>query len=137
MTTDTSAGLTRQYAIVEELHEHGPWCGNRCKPLYDASEADALLADLRGKLAEANKRADTYVAIALDRATDLCKAEQQLEAERAKVREMQERCAVTAWRIGMDMYETRFDHDPREVGSAIAGAIRTLPASVDAKGDAK
>jgi hypothetical protein len=51
----------------------------------------------------------------------------ELEAERAKVGTMRERCAVLAWITGIDMYETRFDHDPRDVGSAIAGAIRALP----------
>jgi hypothetical protein len=76
MTTNTSAGLTRM-----NIGHYGDGLD-----VYDADEVEALLADLRGKLADANKRADTYVSIALDRATDLCKADSriaQLEAELA------------------------------------------------------
>jgi hypothetical protein len=81
MTTNTSAGLTRM-----NIGHYGDGLD-----VYDADEVEALLADLRGKLADANKRADTYVSIALDRATDLCKADSriaQLEAELAEAREL-------------------------------------------------
>lgn len=39
--------MKRYYAIIEEIHEHGPWCGNRCTALYKAAEVDALVSELR------------------------------------------------------------------------------------------
>lgn len=47
----------------------------------------------------------------------LSKIEERLKTER-------ERCAVTAWSTGMDLYMKQFD--AREIGSACAHAIRDL-----------
>lgn len=42
----------------------------------------------------------------------------------ARLAEMKEKCAVTAWRIGMEAHLKT--HDTREVGSMTAAAIRAM-----------
>jgi hypothetical protein len=68
MTTDASAGLTR--------YDMGPHGDNWVR----GAEADALLADLRGKLAAMTDNRDVLVG-------QLQAAREHVEAERAKVRE--------------------------------------------------
>jgi hypothetical protein len=120
--TDTSAGLTRIYS---------DW-----GPVYLCNKADALLADLRGKLeGECNESA---------------MLRRELEAERAKVRELH-RCWGEANQalIDIDDYAVRrWGETKDKCWDAVAEMAycattapemldAALPASVDAKGDAK
>jgi hypothetical protein len=103
--TDTSAGLTR-LTITE--HHYDPMYKQKAFDIYVATEADALLADLRGKL-EATKRenkelcdlADThdadYTAMEANFRTERRILKQQLEAERAKVRELERDAGRYRW----------------------------------------
>jgi hypothetical protein len=146
MTTDASAGLTRLYVRSEDLHSHTAGCDNEpphgiryCEPVYCATPADALLADLRGKL-EAEQAMSRGLREVLSRRgkshMPVLLLQQQLEAKRAKVRELQERAdtAVRSWWVYMAA-ETDTERD--EAYEMMSDAIAALPASVDAKGDAK
>jgi hypothetical protein len=149
--TDTSAGLTPRHIAT---------CG-RCgitfgkdEPFFNVfcpecpkggmrgvlnsdptepSEADALLADLRGKLAEALNAAHTSDVL-------VSELEHQLEAERAKVRELVE--LLQQIRVATDRVYQMGDAAVRRVAVAVyertAGKLNefaALPASVDAKGE--
>jgi hypothetical protein len=123
--TDTSAGLTR-LTITE--HHYDPMHKQKAFDIYKASEADALLADLRGKLAGVQEAVREEYKDTLDAAIA------ELSAERAKVRELQERAdtAVRSWWVYMAA-ETDTERD--EAYEMMSDAIAALPASVDAKGE--
>jgi hypothetical protein len=136
--TDASAGLTR-CSICFKTEA----CNLRTCPLKPST--DALLADLRGKLEE---QADAYRQnIEAMRSTrdgiqrELMSVTTQLEAERAKVREMEGRS------MNQGMCIERLENLMRRAAHAdslneIAAYVlcidtpkQALPASVDAKGE--
>jgi hypothetical protein len=150
--TDTSAGLTPRHIAT---------CG-RCgitfgkdEPFFNVfcpecpkggmrgvlnsdptepSEADALLADLRGKLDRMTEVRDEWARRATDQAVQF---EIQLEAERAKVREMQ----ALLQRVDelQELNPSNYSHEDVcdlnwNVCQIVLAIRAALPASVDAKG---
>jgi hypothetical protein len=101
-----------------------------------AHEAVALLADLRGKLAESQAEARGLREVLSRRGKSHYPVFQQLEAERARVREMAKYVRHHSTCESFRGYLL-----PRalacEVAVCTCGASAALPASVDAKGDAK
>jgi hypothetical protein len=148
MTTDTSAGLPGYIATCgvcgTAFGKDEPFFNVFCPECpkggmrgvlnsdpTEPSEADALLADLRGKHALAMNEAQQAINFWMAAKDEF---EKQLEAERAKVRELQERAdtAVRSWWVYMAA-ETDTERD--EAYEMMSDAIAALPASVDAKGE--
>lgn len=48
--------VKRYYALAFELHEHGPFCGDRCTAMVSATDYDLL----REKLREARKLMEDF-----------------------------------------------------------------------------
>jgi hypothetical protein len=119
MTTDASAGLTRYVADIRV--KGAP------EFVYHAAQADALLADLRGKL-------DTAHDLRRQLQTENVRLFGELTAERAKVREFGEY---------LQMLAEQYPSAQSLGGTYLSVLLREkrllmgLPASVDAKGEAK
>jgi hypothetical protein len=135
--TDTSAGLTRYGSDWEGGMQPVP-----SGDYYLASEADALLADLRGKHALAMNEAQQAINFWMAAKDEF---EKQLEAERAKVRELS--AGIKQWArecSGCNGTSRKFVYVSEITGDDVhddcdqCAHIRALlPASVDAKGDAE
>jgi DNA repair ATPase RecN len=159
----TDTGLTRYSAYVEpgnftpriRVDDHGALClysgaqsllaakdrlisemeNAALRTVGQMQEDLKALADLRGKLADRMERYDKLQDKCIDWGNQLIEVRQQLEAERARVREISERAetVVRSWWVYMAA-ETDTERD--EAYEMMSYAIAALPASVDAKGGA-